>query len=146
MAAGDAGGEPLDFSGAAEPVFIRGKETSLRTSSYVVFTAGIACLALATCAWLIDVKSRGRWAALFVTYGKNPMVAFIGSGVMARLLGMVHVAMAGESVSLQQAIFRSVFASWLAPRNASLGYALCFVALWFLLLRVLERRGLMLRV
>jgi predicted acyltransferase len=119
---------------------------NLWTSSYVLFTAGMACLTLATCAWLVDLKGRVRWAAPFVTYGKNPMVAFIGSGVMARLLGMVHVTMAGESVSLQQAIYRGLFASWLAPRNASLMYALGFVALWYGLLKLLERRGVVLRV
>ncbi len=119
---------------------------NLWTSSYVLFTAGIACLALATCAWLIDVQGRSRWATPFVTYGKNPMVAFIGSGLMARLLGMVHVTMAGESVSVQQAAYRTLFESWLTPRNASLAYALLFVTVWYLILRVLERRGLMLRV
>ena len=119
---------------------------NLWTSSYVLFTAGLACLALATCAWVIDVRGRGRWAAPFVTYGKNPMVAFIGSGMMARLLGMAHITMGGESVSLQQAIYRSLFASWLAPRNASLGYALGFVALWYGILRILERRGIIFRV
>jgi len=119
---------------------------NLWTSSYVLFTAGMACMTLATCAWLIDVKGRTRWAAPFVTYGKNPLVAFIGSGVMARLLGMAHMTVGGESVSLQQAIYRGAFASWLAPRNASLLYAVGFVALWYGLLRLLERRGLVLRV
>jgi predicted acyltransferase len=119
---------------------------NLWTSSYVLFTAGLACLTLATCAWLIDARGRGRWAAPAVTYGKNPMVAFIGSGVMARLLGMLHLTMGGESVTLQQAIYRGGFASWLAPRNASLGFAIGFVALWYGILRLLERRGVILKV
>ena len=119
---------------------------NLWTSSYVLFTAGLASLTLATCAWLIDVRGRARWAAPFVTYGKNPMIAFIGSGLMARLLGMAHLRMGGESVSLQQWLYRGAFASWLAPRDASLGYAVCFVAFWYFLLRILERRGLMFRV
>jgi predicted acyltransferase len=119
---------------------------NLWTSSYVLFTAGLACLTLATCAWLTDVRGRRRWAAPWVTYGKNPMVAFIGSGLMARLLGMGHVTLGGESVSLQQAIYRGGFASWLAPRNASLAYALGFVALWYGILKLLERRGIIFRV
>jgi predicted acyltransferase len=119
---------------------------NLWTSSYVLFTAGIASLSLATCAWLIDVRGRVRWAAPLVTYGKNPIVAFIGSGVMARLLGMAHLTMGGEGVSLQQWIYRGAFASWLAPRNASLAFALGFVALWYGILRLLERRGVILKV
>ena len=46
----------------------------------------------------------------------------------------------------QQAIYRAGFASWLSPRNASLGYAIAFVMLWYGILRVMERRGWVLRV
>jgi predicted acyltransferase len=119
---------------------------NLWTSSYVVFTAGMACVAIATCAWLIEIRGWRRWAAPFVTYGLNPITAFVGSGVMARILGLVHVPMAGESVSLQQAVYRGAFASWLSPRNASLAFAIAFVALWYGILRVLEKRGIVLRV
>ena len=119
---------------------------NLWTSSYALFTAGLACLALATCAWLIDIRGWIRWARPFVTYGRNPMVAFIGSGLMARVMGMVHLTREGESVTLQQAIYRSLFASWLEPQNASLAYALLFVLVWYGLLRLLERRGIVFKV
>jgi predicted acyltransferase len=120
---------------------------NLWTSSYVLFTAGMACVAIATCAWLMEVRGRRAWAAPFVTYGLNPMVAFVGSGAMARVLGLIQLTGAdGQPASLQQAIFRSAFASWLAPRNASLGFALAFVALWYGILRLLERRGVVFKV
>jgi predicted acyltransferase len=119
---------------------------NLWTSSYVLFTAGMACVAIATCAWLIEVRGRRAWAAPFVTYGLNPLTAFIGSGAMARVLGLIHLQMGGETVSLQQEIYRTAFASWLAPRNASFAYAVAFVALWYGILRVLERKGVVLRV
>ena len=119
---------------------------NLWTSSYVLFTAGMACVAIATLVWLIDVQGRKRWVAPFVTYGLNPMTAFVGSGLMAKLMGLIHVSMGGESVSLQQVVYRGVFASWLSPRNASLAFAIAFVVLWYGILRVLERRGVVLKV
>lgn len=119
---------------------------SLWTSSYVLFTAGMASVVLATTAWLIDVRGVRRWAGPMVTFGLNPMTAFVGSGVMARILGLVQVTLNGESVSLQQAIHRILFAGWLPPRVASLGYALLFVTTWYLILRVLERRQLIFKV
>lgn len=119
---------------------------NLWTSSYVLFTAGMACVAIATLAWLIELRGYRSWAAPGITYGLNPLTAFVGSGVMARVLGLIHLSSGGESVSLQQAIYHAVFASWLAPRNASLGYALAFVLLWYGILRMLERRGIVLRV
>jgi predicted acyltransferase len=119
---------------------------NLWTSSYVLFTAGMAAVILATAVWLVDVRGWRRWASPFVSYGLNPLTAFIGSGAMARLMGMAHVNVGGESLSLQQAIYRMGFASWLTPRNASLAYALAFVALWYGILKLLERRGWILRV
>jgi len=119
---------------------------NLWTSSYVIFTAGMACVAIGVWAWIIDVKGSKAWAQPFITYGLNPLTAFIGSGAMARVMGMIHVNYGGESISLQQTIYRAVFASWLTPINASLAYAICFVALWYGILKILERRNLILRV
>jgi predicted acyltransferase len=119
---------------------------NLWTSSYVLFTAGMAAVAIAACAWLIEVRGYHKWAAPFITYGLNPITAFFGSGAMARVLGMIQLNYGGARVSLQQAIYRSAFASWLSPRNASLAYALGFVALWYGILKIFERRGWILKV
>lgn len=119
---------------------------NLWTGSYVLFTGGMAAVAVAGCAWLIEVRGKRRWAAPFVTYGLNSITAFVGSGMMARVLGLIHLPYGGESIALQQVIYRGAFASWLAPRNASLAYALGFVALWYGILRLLERRGIVLTV
>ncbi len=120
---------------------------NLWTSSYVVFTAGMAAVAIATCLWLIDVRRVTWWTKPFVVFGVNPILAFVGSGMMARLMAsIIKVERNGETVSLQRAIYDSGFASWLAPMNASLLYALCFVAFWFAILWVLYRKGVFLKV
>jgi predicted acyltransferase len=120
---------------------------NLWTSSYVLFTAGMACVAIATCIWLIDVRRIRGWTKPFVVFGMNPILAFVGSGMMARLMAsIIKVERDGQSVSLQRAIFDSSFASWLAPMNASLLYALCFVSFWFAILWVLYRKGVFLKV
>jgi len=120
---------------------------SLWTSSYVLFTAGMAAVAIATCLWLIDVKRVAWWTKPFVVFGVNPILAFVGSGMMARLMAsIIKVERDGQSVSLQRAIYEPAFASWLAPMNASLLYALCFVAFWFVILGILYRKGVFLKV
>jgi predicted acyltransferase len=43
-------------------------------------------------------------------------------------------------------IFESYFASWLAPRNASLLFAITFVSLWALILGVLHRKRIFFKV
>ena len=120
---------------------------NLWTSSYVLFTAGMASVAIATCIWLIDVRRMTFWTKPFVVFGMNPIVAFVGSGMMARLMAsIIKVQRNGETVSLQKAIYDGAFAGWLAPMNASLLYAVCFVVLWFLILAVLYKGRVFLKV
>lgn len=119
---------------------------SLWTSSYVMFTGGMAAAALATILWITDVQRVTWWTRPFVIYGVNPIVAFVGSGMMARSVGsLIWVSGGGEPAPLQTAIYE-VLRTWLEPRNASLAYALLFVALWLGILAVLNRRGIILKV
>ena len=121
---------------------------SLWTSSYVLFTAGMGAVALATCMWIIDVMLVRRWTFPFVVYGMNPMLAFLGSGLMARITSSIWSweTTAGTRISAQGFVFNTLYASWLPPREASFAYALSFVALWFLILRSAWTRGFVLKV
>lgn len=121
---------------------------SLWTSSYVVFTAGMGAVALATCVWIIDVCQLRRWTFPFVVYGMNPMLAFLGSGLMARLTVSVITLDAGNGtrISVQGFLFDRLYLSWLPVRDASLAYAVSFVALWFLILWAAWKRGWILKV
>jgi len=120
---------------------------NLWTSSYVVFTAGMACVTLATVSWIVDYARVKWWTQPFVVYGVNPMVAFVGSGVLARLIYTLwHVNYQGKSVAVQDAIYQAVFLPWLPPRVASLAFALSFVLLWYGILLVLYRRKIFLKV
>jgi predicted acyltransferase len=120
---------------------------SLWTSSYVVFAAGMATLSIATIMWVVDVQHIRGWTKPFVVYGMNPMVAFVGSGVMARCIYSIFtVNYNGTKISLEAAIYRSLFASWLEPVNASLAFAITFVTFWFLILYVLYRKRIFFKV
>jgi predicted acyltransferase len=120
---------------------------SLWTSSFVMFTGGMAAVTLAGCIWLVDVKEIRWWTKPFVIYGMNPILAFVGSGVLARIIyTLVQVPYGGRIVSLETAIYESVFHSWLEPRNASVAFAICVVLFWFGILTVLYRRKIFLKV
>jgi len=120
---------------------------SLWTSSYVLFSAGMAALALATVMWIVDFNRVRRGTNFFVIYGVNPIVAFVGSAVMARCIySIFKVGYEGHRISLQEGIYRTLFASWLSPINASLAFAIAFVLLWYGILSVLHRKGIILKV
>lgn len=119
----------------------------LWTSSYVLFTGGMAATTLATCIWLVDVLAVRWWTAPFAWYGRNPMIAFVGSGAMSRTIySLVQLPHEGGTASLQRVVYDTAFASWLAPRDASLAFALSFVLLWAAILGVLDRRGIFMRI
>ncbi len=121
---------------------------SLWTSSYVLYTSGLALLTLASCYWLIDIKGYKRWAWPFVVFGVNALTLFVFSGIMARLLGMIRVAApeAGKEISLQQWVFNNAFLSWASPVNASLAYAICFILVWLFLMWILYRKNIHIKV
>jgi predicted acyltransferase len=108
---------------------------NLWTSSYVVFTAGAACVLLAI--WI-------KWlpAKPFDVFGLNPLVAFVGSGMMARLLGIIKI----DGVSLQALSYRTLFKPYFEPHFASLLWALMFVAVWYGILSILHWKRIYLRV
>jgi predicted acyltransferase len=121
---------------------------SLWTSSYVVYTTGLALLTLAACYWLIDIKQNKWWTKPFVIFGVNALALFVFSGIFARLLGMVRVAgpEAGKDISLQQWIFQTFFLSWAEPINASLAYAVTFILVWLFLMWLLFRKNIFIKV
>lgn len=121
---------------------------SLWTSSYVVYTSGLALLTLAFCYWLIDIKGYKRWAWPFVVFGVNALALFVFSGIMARLLGMIRVAglEEGKEITLQQWIFGHAFLSWASPVNASLAYAITFILFWLFLMWLLYRKRVYVKV
>ena len=121
--------------------------TSLWTSSYVLFTGGIAAVSLATIMWIVDYQKVRGWTRPFVIYGVNPTIAFVGSGVMARCIySIFKVTSDGRRIPLQAWLYNTLFASWLAPINASLAFALAFVLFWYGILYVLYKRNIILKV
>jgi predicted acyltransferase len=122
---------------------------SLWTSSYVLLTAGMACAAIAAVVWLVDVRrwAAGRWSEPFAVYGTNPMVAFVGSAVMAKLVhSTFKLKLDGHRMGAEEALHHALVGAGMGARAASLAYALLFVGAWFAVLLALYRRRIVLRV
>jgi predicted acyltransferase len=110
---------------------------NLWTSSYVLFTAGLAMHTLAVCYWMVDVRGWKRWAGPFAWFGMNAIFAFFFSGVMARVMNLWKI----DGRPVKQVIFDAAFGSWLPAHAASLAFALCFVALWTSIVWAMHRKG-----
>lgn len=120
---------------------------ALWTSSYVVFTTGAALLLLSLCYWLIDIKGYKRWALPFVIFGVNALAVFVLSGLLARIMSLIQTTRAdGTAGNLQTYLFDHLFASWLAPINASLAFAIVYVLFWLGLMAILYQRKIFIKV
>jgi predicted acyltransferase len=118
----------------------------LWTSSYVLFTGGLALQLLAFCYWLIDIKNYRTWAKPFVVFGVNAIALFVGTGIMAKLMGLIKLPWGSTQISLQGWIFQKLFLSWASPVNASLAYAVAFILLWLGLMWILYQRKIFIKV
>jgi len=111
---------------------------ALWSSSYVLWSAGWAALAL----WLAHVLvDRRGWPAVGRSFGVNAITAYAGSALMVCVL-----VIAG----LWTPLYQHAFAGWMTPRFGpylpSLAFALAFVALWWGIVRWMDRRGWHLKV
>ncbi len=104
---------------------------NLWTSSYVLWTAGWAMLALALCHALIG---RRKWPALGRSFGVNAIAAYVGSATMVYALA---------ALDWWEPIYRVGFSGWMAPRSGpylpSLVFALAFVGFWWCVVRWMDR-------
>ncbi|HEV2180540.1 MAG TPA: DUF5009 domain-containing protein [Gemmatimonadaceae bacterium] len=120
---------------------------NLWTSSFVLFTAGMGAVTLATCMWLIDVERVRWWTWPFVIFGLNPLAAYVAEGFFSRLIyTLIRVPSGGTMIPLETAMYEHWFGSWLPPRDASLLFAICYVLLFLGLMWELYRRRIVIKL
>jgi predicted acyltransferase len=120
---------------------------ALWTSSYVVFTSGMALCFLGFCIWLIDIKNYRKWTKPFVIFGVNALALFVFSGIMSKLIDIVKVTGSeGKPIALKSWIFNNLFLQIASPINASLTFAVCYIFLWLFLMWLLYRKQIFFKV
>ena len=120
---------------------------NLWTSSYAIFTAGLASLLLAALYWMIDIKGWRGWTKPLVILGSNAITLFVASGLLVKTLSLIRVAGDdGRDISVSRYAYLQWFVPLASPKNASLLYALANLVILFALLAWMYRRRLFLRV
>ena len=125
----------------------------LWTSSYVLYTSGWACLALAALAWAVDARRAHCFAVdTLLALGSNALFIFVLSGLVPRVLGLIRWrGEAGEFTTPPRWLHDGLIAPALShvtsdARVASLAYALLTVAAYAWLARAMRRRGIVVKV
>lgn len=120
---------------------------SLWTSSFVLYTGGLATMILAFCYWVIDVNKYSGYTLPFVVYGKNAITVFFLSGLLPRTMNMVKVSNAdGTESGLQSWLYNNFFSAHFSPINASLAWAIAQICFWFVILYLMYRKHIFIKV
>ncbi|MBI2417546.1 MAG: DUF5009 domain-containing protein [Ignavibacteriales bacterium] len=125
-----------------------GMNKSIWTSSYVVFTSGLALQFFGVCYWLVDIKGYQKWAKPFIIYGTNAITVFVLSGLLAKLMNIIkfNVGSQGEAVALKTIIYDNLYLSWLSPYNASFAFAITYILFWLGIMTIFYKKGIFIKI
>jgi predicted acyltransferase len=125
------------------------------TSSYTLFTAGLAMLILSVLIYVIEFKNeRGGWTRFFDVFGKNALFIFVLSGTLPRLLALIRIS--GDIDESGNRNYLTPF-GWFyenickpilpaKPEVGSLIYAISLVLLMWFFAWLLDRKKIYIRV
>ncbi len=125
------------------------------TSSYTLYTTGLATITIAIFIYLIEFKqATGSWSKFFDVFGKNPLFIFVLSGFLPRLLGLVRWV---DSVNPQGVKKYITPFSWLYEhlcknivpsdlRFGSLLYALLMIVFYWSIVYMLDKKKVYIKV
>jgi len=124
------------------------------TSSFVLYTSGLAIFILAVLIYLIELRGwKARVTHFFDVFGKNPLFIFFLSGFLPRVLALLrwtdHTSPDGKPVYtsplpwFNEHVCKNISVN---PYNGSLLYALCLVSFYWLLAYWLDRKKIYIKV
>lgn len=119
---------------------------ALWTSSYTLWTGGLALLLLGVCYWLIEMKGLKRWSKPFEIFGVNAMAAYVLHIFFLKLQLMIAIPQQDGSPRNVRSFITEHLWGWASPQNAALFYAISYTALWFFVLYMLYRKKIYIRL
>ena len=124
------------------------------TSSYTIYTTGLAIITLGTLIYLIEFKEvKGAWSKFFDVFGKNPLFIFVLSGFLPRALALLrindHLDAKGKPVYLSafgwfyEHICKNITNDL---RVGSLVYALAMIGFYWLIVYWMDKKKIYVKV
>jgi len=124
------------------------------TSSYVLYTSGLAMITLGLFIYLLEFKNaKGAWSHFFDVFGKNPLFVFVLSGLLPRVLALFrwidHVDDYGKSVYTSPLTWFYEHLCKNVANDLRIGsflYALCIIAFFGVLAYYLDKKKIYIKV
>lgn len=118
----------------------------LWTSSYVLYSAGIAMAVFAVIYLIADVLKFQMWGILFIVFGTNALFSFFLSGIWTRIMLITNISSADHKITLYTWIYEKLCVPVAANLNGSLMFALMQVLLIWIVAFILYRRKIFIRL
>ena len=120
---------------------------ALWTSSYVLYSGGLAMMVLAVIYLIADVLKFRIWGIFFVVFGTNALFTFAMAGIWTKLmLYVIKIPSGGEKISFYNWFYEKVCVPVAGNMNGSLMFALIQVLLLWGMALILYRRKIMIRL
>jgi predicted acyltransferase len=118
----------------------------LWTSSYVLFSAGLAMALLSLIYLIADVWKIQRWGTFFMVFGMNALFAYFLSGIWTRLMLFIKIQSGTSKITLYTWFYEKVCVPVAGHMNGSLMFALVQVLLIWGLALILYRKKILIRL
>jgi predicted acyltransferase len=115
---------------------------NLWTSSFVLYTGGLATVGLAACILIIDVWGYKGWITLGRVYGANAITAY----VLAGILTLVFYEDIWWGVSLSRTFMESMTGIGLSGNLASFMYAIIYMLIIYIPTYILYRKKIFIKL
>jgi len=115
------------------------------TSSYTVYTSGLATLTIATLIYLIELRKKKGWLSRFFdVFGKNALFVFALSALLPKGLGLIRL---GEGLNPWNWLYKKVLIHIPGPpENGSLAYALCVITFMWLICWWMDKKKIYIKI
>ena len=118
----------------------------LWTSSYVLYTAGIAIILLSGMIWMADIKKIDWWTKPFVILGSNAIFLYVLSSLWVKILLKISFELDGKIVSGYFYLYKTIFQPIAGNINGSLFFAISHVLMFLLILTWMHRKKIFIRI
>ena len=116
---------------------------NLWSSSFVMYTSGLAAMTLGAMYWFVDVLKYDKWTFPFKVFGANAITAYVLHGVLVFLF---HTNFGADGPTIVSAFMDGLTSIGIAPKLASLLWALTYTAFIYLPVWVLYRKKIFIKV
>jgi predicted acyltransferase len=112
------------------------------TSSYVLFSSGLAILFLASCIWIIDHKKIRFCTRFGIVFGSNAIFAYVLHSVLGRIFTIPII----NGIGIQKYWMDLGISTNLDPRIFSLIWALFYTILIYSIINVMYKRKVFVKI